>query len=285
MYLSSNLWYYDLCLYDGRYAVCINPRAIPNSTNIPKTPIEERYTKNFKNVYLRDESNGYTFTIDKEFSILMIWPSAPVEIDGSEKRILNENWELYVSTKEDPLVKIENSYYITGVKDGEPTTPERKFSYGIESLDYSYNEEIINKYPDGNNGDLLAANDSGTTIDITLNSLKLYYVNEDLIDTKSLRVFYYYDNSLTTVNIINNGTLAKDIPLNTSLQLRNKEVLNICVNVKNKYGTTLNTKIYTIRRNDTIDKYTSSITNFKTTINDIEYKPDVEKLINNNNVR
>lgn len=282
MYLSSNLWYYDLCLYDGRYAVCINPRAIPNSTNIPKTPIEERYTKNFKNVYLRDESNGYTFTIDKEFSILMIWPSAPVEIDGSEKRILNENWELYVSTKEDPLVKIENSYYITGVKDGEPITPERKFSYGIESLDYSYNEEIINKYPDGNNGDLLVANDSGTAIDITLNSLKLYYVNEDLIDTKSLRVFYYYDNSLTIVNIINNGTLAKDIPLNTSLQLRNKEVLNICVNVKNKYGTTLNTKIYTIRRNDTIDKYTSSITNFKTTINDIEYKPDVEKVINSN---
>ena len=87
MHLSSNLWYYDLCLYDGRYAVCINPRAIPNSTNIPKTPIEERYTKNFKNVYLRDESNGYTFTIDKKFSILMIWPSAPVEIDGSEKRI------------------------------------------------------------------------------------------------------------------------------------------------------------------------------------------------------
>lgn len=94
----------------------------------------------------------------------------------------------------------------------------------------------------------MAANDSGTAIDITLNSLKLYYVNEDLIDTKSLRIFYYYDNSLTTVNIINNGTLAKDIPLNTSLQLRNKEVLNICVNVKNKYGTTLNTKIYTIRR-------------------------------------
>lgn len=78
----------------------------------------------------------------------------------------------------------------------------------------------------------MVANDSGTAIDITLNSLKLYYVNEDLIDTKSLRVFYYYDNSLTTVNIINNGTLAKDIPLNTSLQLRNKEVLNICVNVK-----------------------------------------------------
>lgn len=263
-YRALHRWYNR----DGSnyHAVCINCQKAPGGAFL-----NEGTTDNYEDFYIYDYSGNIVYTIPANKSCIIIWPYAVGDTGESKDLNVQECWELWSTSADDPLI-IDQSQTINGDYIVEPPpvvetlklSIEGEITYDTNTISLDSSKILKSAYPD----------------EVTVNITKITFKasNVDLLDSSKKASLYWGKGIMLNVgegNLIKDNitltgatqTLDVDIPVT----IKDGEDIRVAIRALDHNGSYKDEAYMICKRIDSWgDEFDNYIRNVKIVVNNTE---------------